>query len=60
MRPGRTTPAEASTTRADPRAAWGSTRTIPYLSALNRATSGYVWFLPVTTAPAKALGTREM
>lgn len=34
----------------------GSTLTVPYLSALNRATSGYVWFLPVTTEPAKALG----
>ena len=34
----------------------GSTRTVPYLSALTRAPSGYIWYLPVTTEPAKALG----
>lgn len=34
----------------------GSTATIPYLSALTRGTSGYMWYLPVTTEPAKALG----
>lgn len=32
------------------------TTTIPYLSALTRGTSGYMWYLPVTTEPAKALG----
>ena len=32
------------------------TGAVPYLSALTRATSGYVWFMPVTTEPAKALG----
>lgn len=32
------------------------TRTVPYLSALTRGVSGYVWFLPVTTEPAKAFG----
>jgi len=30
--------------------------TVPYLSPLTRATSGYVWYLPVTTEPARALG----
>jgi hypothetical protein len=35
----------------------GDGRTVPYLSVLNRATSGHVHFLPVTTEPAKALGT---
>lgn len=29
---------------------------VPYLTALTRATCGYVWSMPVTTAPAKALG----
>lgn len=33
-----------------------STRTVPFVSALSRATSGYVWYLPVTTEPARALG----
>lgn len=32
-----------------------STTTIPYLSALTQETSGYMWCLPVTTEPAKAL-----
>ncbi|MDS0297909.1 acetoacetate decarboxylase family protein [Halogeometricum sp. S1BR25-6] len=32
-----------------------STTTVPYLSALTRP-SGYIWYLPVTTEPAKALG----
>ncbi|WP_170977327.1 acetoacetate decarboxylase family protein [Halorussus salinisoli] len=32
------------------------TTTIPYLSALTRGASGYMWFLPVTTESAKALG----
>lgn len=34
----------------------GSTDTLSDLSVLNRATSGYMWYLPVTTEPAKALG----
>jgi hypothetical protein len=34
----------------------GPIRTVPYLSALRDATSGYVHFLPVTTEPARALG----
>lgn len=33
-----------------------STATVPYLSALTHGTSGYMWYLPVTTEPAKALG----
>ena len=33
-----------------------STPTVPYLSALYRSMRGYVWSLPVTTEPAKALG----
>lgn len=33
-----------------------SRRSIPYLSALTHATSGYMWYLPVTTPAAKALG----
>ena len=33
-----------------------SATTVPYLSALTRGTSGYIWYLPVTTDPAKALG----
>jgi hypothetical protein len=32
------------------------TTTVPYLSALTRGTSGYMWYLPVTTESAKALG----
>ena len=32
------------------------TLTLPYLSAIYRATRGFVWYLPVTTEPAKALG----
>lgn len=34
----------------------GPTTTIPYLSALTQGSSGYMWYLPVTTEPAKALG----
>jgi hypothetical protein len=34
----------------------GSTRTLPFASLFNRATSGYMWYLPVTTESAKALG----
>jgi hypothetical protein len=30
--------------------------TYPYISLLSHATSGYIWYLPVTTKPAKALG----
>jgi len=30
--------------------------TYPYISLLGHATSGYIWYLPVTTKPAKALG----
>lgn len=33
-----------------------SITTVPYLSTLRRGTSGYMWYLPVTTEPAKALG----
>ncbi len=29
---------------------------VPYVSALLQATNGYVWYLPVTTEPAKAFG----
>jgi hypothetical protein len=29
---------------------------VPYLSALNHASDGYVWYMPVTTEPAYALG----
>lgn len=29
---------------------------VPYLSAVTRGASGYTWCLPVSTAPAKALG----
>jgi hypothetical protein len=32
------------------------TQTRPYLSVLRRAVSGYVFFLPVSTGPAKAFG----
>lgn len=34
----------------------GSTRTVPFVSLFDRVTSGYMWYLPVTTEPAKALG----
>lgn len=34
----------------------GSERTVPFVSALYRATNGYVWYLPVTSEPARALG----
>lgn len=33
-----------------------STATVPYLAALTHGTSGYMWYLPVTTEPAEALG----
>ena len=33
-----------------------ATRTVPYLSAFTRGVGGYVWYLPVTTEPARALG----
>lgn len=33
-----------------------SSSAIPYLSALIHGTDGYVWYLPVTTDPARALG----
>lgn len=29
---------------------------LPYLSALTQATDGYVWYMPVTTDPARAFG----
>lgn len=29
---------------------------IPYVSTLTQATNGYVWYMPVTTEPAKAFG----
>lgn len=29
---------------------------IPYVSAVTQATNGYVWYMPVTTEPAKAFG----
>jgi hypothetical protein len=29
---------------------------VPYISALTQATNGYVWYMPVTTEPAKAFG----
>jgi len=29
---------------------------LPYVSALTQATNGYVWYMPVTTEPAKAFG----
>ncbi|MFB6156393.1 MAG: acetoacetate decarboxylase family protein [Haloferacaceae archaeon] len=29
---------------------------VPYVSALTRATNGYVWYMPVTTAPSRAFG----
>lgn len=29
---------------------------VPYVSALTQATNGYVWYMPVTTEPAKAFG----
>jgi len=32
------------------------TRTLPYVSVFSRGVSGYVWHLPVTSEPAKALG----
>lgn len=32
------------------------TRTLPYVSVFTRGVSGYVWHLPVTSEPAKALG----
>lgn len=31
-------------------------RTLPYVSIFTRGVTGYVWHLPVTTQPAKALG----
>lgn len=31
-------------------------RTLPYASVFTRGVSGFVWYLPVTTEPAKALG----
>lgn len=31
-------------------------RTLPYVSVFTRGVSGFVWFLPVTSEPAKALG----
>ncbi|TSD09620.1 acetoacetate decarboxylase [Haloglomus irregulare] len=34
----------------------GDTRTLPYASVFTRGVSGYVWHLPVTSEPAKALG----
>ncbi|MFB6136083.1 MAG: acetoacetate decarboxylase family protein [Halobacteriaceae archaeon] len=33
-----------------------SATTLPYVSAVTRATRGYVWYLPVTTEPARTLG----
>jgi hypothetical protein len=33
-----------------------NSRTLPYVSVLTRGVSGYVWHLPVTSEPAKALG----
>lgn len=32
------------------------TRTLPYVSVFTRGVAGYVWHLPVTSQPAKALG----
>jgi hypothetical protein len=32
------------------------TRTLPYVSVVTRGVSGYVWYLPVTSEPARALG----
>jgi hypothetical protein len=37
-------------------AAHEQSTTVPYLSALMNATNGYVWFMPVTTEPARAFG----
>ncbi|MEF8814465.1 MAG: acetoacetate decarboxylase family protein [Halovenus sp.] len=37
-------------------ASHASPSTVPYVSALMHATNGYVWYLPVTTEPAKAFG----
>jgi hypothetical protein len=34
----------------------GNARTIPYVSVFTRGLTGYVWYLPVTSEPAKALG----
>jgi hypothetical protein len=34
----------------------GSARTLPFASLFNHATSGYMWYLPVTTESAKGLG----
>jgi hypothetical protein len=34
----------------------GAAASLPVGSALSRATSGFVWYLPVTTEPARALG----
>lgn len=34
----------------------GDSRTLPYLSVLTRGVTGSVWYLPVTSEPAKALG----
>ncbi|WP_114579453.1 acetoacetate decarboxylase family protein [Saliphagus sp. LR7] len=34
----------------------GSQTSLPYVSLFDRMTSGYMWYLPVTTASAKALG----
>jgi len=37
-------------------ASHASPSTVPYVSALMHATNGYVWYMPVTTEPAKAFG----
>lgn len=37
-------------------AAHGSPAPVPSLAALSRGPSGYIWYLPVTTEPAEALG----
>ena len=34
----------------------GDSRTLPYVSVFTRGVTGYVWHLPVTSEPAKALG----
>lgn len=34
----------------------GSREPLPYVSILTRGVGGYVWYLPVTTEPARALG----
>lgn len=38
-------------------ASHASQSTVPYVSALLHATNGYVWYMPVTTEPARAFGT---